>query len=481
MFKIGEILKAVNGKLVYGCRDIEVGDISIDSRTIKKGDTFIAIKGNNFDGHDFIEQALRKDCSCVIRGAGERGTRGEGRKTKKEKPGVSVIEVKDTIKALGDIARYQRQKINMPVIAVTGSAGKTTVKDMISWVLSKKFNVLSNEGTENNHIGLPLALINATPMHDMAVLELGTNHPGEIEYLAKVCQPNIGIITNIGPAHLEYFGSLSGVLKEKYALIRNLKKPYIAILNADDKLLKKRIYRKSIKPAVFGFSIHNKSDFSAFNIKYHSGKLEFCSGSFLTGSKKWRDRAGEKANKIYNFRLNTLGYNNVYNALSAIATAIIFGMGYKDISSRLSSFTLPAGRLNYIVVNNIRFIDDTYNSNPLSMKYALDALGSVKIKGRKIFVMGDMLELGSLKESFHYQVGRDVVKICDALVTVGKLSAFAADAAMAYGLGNKNIFICNSPAEAGDILVKKISPDQEDLVLVKGSRGMKMEEIFRVK
>ncbi len=480
MFKIGEILKAVNGKLVYGCRDIEVGDISIDSRTIKKGDTFIAIKGNNFDGHDFIGQALSKGCSCVIREAG-------GRKTKYERPGtaderrvISVMEVKDTIKALGDIAGYQRQKINMPVIAVTGSAGKTTVKDMVSWVLSKKFNVLSNEGTKNNHIGLPLALINATLAHDMAVLELGTNHPGEIEYLAKVCQPNIGIVTNIGPAHLEYFGSLSGVLKEKYTLIRNLKKPYIAILNADDKLLKKRIFRKSIKPAVFGFSIQNKSDFSAFNIKYHSGKLEFCVGSLLTNSKKWRDRAEKKANKIYNFRLNTLGYNNVYNALAAIATAIIFGMEYKDISSRLSSFTLPAGRLNHIVVNNIRFIDDTYNSNPLSMKYALDVLGSVKIKGRKIFVMGDMLELGSLKESFHYQVGRDVVKICDAFVTVGKLSAFAADVAIACGLGNKNIFTCNTPAEARDILVKKIFPNQDDLVLVKGSRGMKMEEIFKL-
>lgn len=480
MFKIGDILKAVNGKLVYGCRDIEVSDISIDSRTIKKGDTFIAIKGNNFDGHDFIGQALRKGCSCVIRGAGERGARDEGRKTKKEKLGVSVIEVKDTIKALGDIARYQRQKINMPVIAVTGSAGKTTVKDMISWVLSKKFNVLSNEGTKNNHIGLPLALINATPMHDMAVLELGTNHPGEIEYLAKVCQPNIGVITNIGPAHLEYFGSLSGVLKEKYTLIRNLKKPYIAILNADDKLLKKRVYRKSIKPAVFGFSIQDKSDFSAFNIKYHSGKLEFCTGLFLRDSKKWRNRAVEKANKIYNFRLNTLGYNNVYNALAAIATAIIFGMEYKDISFRLSSFTLPAGRLNYIVVNNIRFINDTYNSNPLSMKYALDALGSVKIKGRKIFVMGDMLELGSLKESFHCQVGLDAVKICDVFIAVGKLSASAADAAKAVGLSNKNIFTCNSPAEARDILVKKILPNQEDLVLVKGSRLMKMEEIFRV-
>ncbi len=473
MFQISEILKAVKGELVCGCEHMEAGGISIDSRAIKRGNTFIAIKGNNFNGHDFIEQAVRKGCGCVIREAESAQQNcktillrrdlakikdfGGGRR-------IAVIEVKDTIKALGDIARYQRQKINMPVIAVTGSAGKTTVKDMISWVLFKNFNVLSNEGTKNNHIGLPLTLMNANASHDMAVLELGTNHSGEIEYLANVCQPNIGIITNIGPAHLEFFGDVNGVLKEKYTLIRNLKKPYIALLNADDKLLKKKMPEKSIKTAFWSFSIKDKSDFFASNIKYQSGKLEFCVNSAGTNS----------------FKLNTPGYNNIYNALAAIAIARIFGMGYKEIASRLAVFHFPVGRLNFIKFNNIRFINDTYNSNPLSLQHALDTLAGLNIKGRKIFVMGDMLELGSLKEKFHAQAGRLAVKNCDIFITVGKLSNIAASAAKSSSFGNKNIFSCNFSHEARDILFDKIAPNQDDIVLVKGSRGMKMEEIFKV-
>ncbi len=482
MFTINQILKAVKGKLVCGCEHMEAGDISIDSRTIKRGDIFIAIKGNNFDGQDFIDQAVLKGCSCVIRAAGERranddglvtknegpGTSGERRVAKDQGRGIAVIEVKDTIKALGDIARYQRQKFNLPVIAVTGSAGKTTVKDMISWVLSKKFNVLSNEGTKNNHIGLPLTLTNTCAKHDMAVLELGTNHPDEIAYLARVCQPNIGVITNIGPAHLEYFGDLKGVLKEKYALIRNLKKPYIALLNADDELLKRKVIQKTGKPVVFGFTIKDKSDFYADNIKSHLGKLEFRV-----------NRAS--SDKIKNFRLNTAGYNNIYNALSAIAIARIFGMEYKEISLRLATFNFPAGRLNFIKFNNIRFINDTYNSNPLSLRHALDTLGSLNIKGRKIFVMGDMLELGNLRQEFHAQAGRLAAKICDVFITVGKLSNIAADAAKSRGFNNKNIFICSTSEEAREILFNTIVCNEDDIVLVKGSRGMKMEEIFRMK
>jgi len=469
MFKIGEILRAVKGRLVSGCEDMEAGNISIDSRTIGKGDIFIAIKGDKFDGHDFIDQVVLEGCSCVVREARRRRTKDEGRRTKDEKRAVAVIEVKDTIKALGDIARYQRQKFNMPVIAVTGSAGKTTVKDMISWVLSKKFNVLSNEGTKNNHIGLPLTLINAGVKHDLAVLELGTNHPDEIAYLAGVCRPNIGVITNIGPAHLEYFGDLEGVLKEKYALIRNLKKPCIALLNADDELLKKKIIQKRKKgnPIIFGFTINDKSDFYADNIKLHSGKLEFRVNQL-------------SSDKIQNFRLNTPGYNNIYNALAAIAAARIFGMEYKEISLRLAAFNFPAGRLNFVKFNNIKFINDTYNSNPLSLRYALDTLGSLNIKGRKIFVMGDMLELGNLKGEFHAQAGCLAAKICDIFITVGELSNIAASAAKSSSFGNKNIFSCNFSHEARGILFDKIVPNQDDIVLVKGSRGMKMEEVFKV-
>ena len=452
MFTVNELLKATKGKLISGKRNASIAGISIDSRTIKPNEAFIAIKGNNFDGHDFIEEVIEKGAGAVIVQS----------HVPRNRPHVkaSIIVVKDTVKALGDIARFQRDKFDIPVIAVTGSNGKTTTKDMIAWVLSDKSNVLKNIGTKNNHIGLPLTLINLDSAYDFVVLEVGTNHFGEVGYLANICQPNIAVLTNIGPSHLEHFRNLDGVFKEKFRLIKYLKKPFISILNADDRFLKKVPVRKTNKPVIFGFSIKNRSDFSASDIKVINGKTEFL------------------VNKKYGFTLNTIGYYNIYNALSAIAIGRIFGMEYKNLSLRLSVFDFPQSRLNVVKFNNIKFIDDTYNSNPNSLALALDALSNISAAGRKIFVMGDMLELGSNKELFHRQAGRKAAKVCDVLITVGNLSKIAARVARKQGFNTKNIFTCESTLEARDILLNKISPDSTDVVLVKGSRSMKMEEVF---
>lgn len=472
MLKVSEILKATRGKLICGSPGSLIRGISIDSRTLKPGNAFIALKGSNFDGHNFINEAIGRGANCII---GEfksihkvlqpfvlqDGPLGKNKKRKFSKGQLTFIEVKDTQEALGDIARFNRNKYDIPVIAVTGSAGKTTLKEMLARILSRRFNVLSNEGTKNNHIGLPLALSKANSGHDLAVLELGTNHFGEIANLAKICQPNIGVITNIGPAHLEYLNNLAGVCREKYALIDNLKQPRIAVLNADESLLRKKILKKSKPPVIFGFSIKQKSEFWASEIKYRCAKLEFC------------------INKKYRFKLNTLGYNNIYNAAAAIAVARILGMGYNDISSSLADFSFPQGRLNLITSNNIMFIDDTYNSNPLSLRQALGALDGLKIKGRKIFIMGDMLELGRLEESFHFQAGLEAAKVCNIFMAVGERSKSAAGAARSYGLAIENIFTCRTSREARDILINKISPKKDDIVLIKGSRAMKMEEILR--
>jgi len=513
MFKVNELLKATQGKLINSLQDIVIKDISIDSRTIKKGEAFIAIKGNNFDGHDFIDEAIRKGASCIITEAQDKEyTTGNTLHAARK---IALIEVKDTQKALGDIATFKRKKFDIPIIAITGSNGKTTVKEMIAWILSKRFKVLKNEGTKNNHIGLPLTLLNLNSGYEIAVLEIGTNHFGEVSYLSRICQPNIGIITNIGPAHLEYFKDLKGVFKEKYSLITNLKKPYIAILNADDGLLK-GVIKKIKTPAILGFSTKNQSDFFGTDIKNHNGKIEFLvkavrnityfgsrkkisNGTNLknkftptplekaTAVKPWMNRdvllAKPETNKatpvkVWRFTLKTLGYYNIYNALAAIALARIFGMEYKDIASRLSSFEFPQSRLKFIKSNHIKFIDDTYNSNPTSLKQALDALHNLKTKGRKILVMGDMLELGSRKKTFHYQAGRYAARVCDTIITVGELSKLAAAAARFYGFDVKNIFTCKSCNEARGILFNKIYPKEDDIVLVKGSRLMKMEEIF---
>jgi UDP-N-acetylmuramoyl-tripeptide--D-alanyl-D-alanine ligase len=265
MFKIDELLVATKGRLVKGRQDtLLIGGVSTDSRTIKESQAFIAIKGDNFDGHDFIDEALEKGTSCII---------AEGGSKKAQTKDVNFIEVKDTLKALGDIARFHRRKFNIPVIAVTGSNGKTTTKEMIARVLAKKLNVLKNEGTKNNQIGVPLTLLNLNASHDIAVLEIGTNHFGEVEYLTRICRPNIGVITNIGLAHLEFFKDLEGVFKEKYSLIEKLEEPYLAILNADDKLLKKQVQKISKKPFIVGVGIRNRSDFFASGVKMIKDKV----------------------------------------------------------------------------------------------------------------------------------------------------------------------------------------------------------------
>jgi UDP-N-acetylmuramoyl-tripeptide--D-alanyl-D-alanine ligase len=453
MFKVIELLKAVRGKFMCGDINTSIKGISIDTRTIKRQEVFIAIKGLKYDGHNFINRAIKKGAKAII-------AESIGKLDKDLLRNITVIKVKDTVITLGDLARFHRQKFNIPIIVITGSNGKTTTKEMLFWVLTKNFKVLKNYGTKNNHIGLPLTLLELNHTFDMAVLEAGTNHPGEIDYLAGISSPNIAIITNIGPAHLEYLKDLNGVFQEKISLLNHLKKPYIAILNSDDQLLNRISKRKGKKSFILGFGMQNKTDFFATEVKNLSARPEFL------------------VNQNRRFTLKTPGSCNIYNALAAISIARIFGMDYKDIADRLSTFSLPENRLNLIKLDNIRFINDTYNSNPSSLKQALDVLDKFQITGRKIFVMGDMLELGSYGKSFHRMAGERVAHICDVFITVGRLSKFAADTAGRNGFNKRNIFTCESTQEAKGVLFNKILPGPDDVVLVKGSRSMKMEEIF---
>ncbi len=479
MFRINQLLEATGGKLLNRAGAEDIGGISMDSRTIKPQEAFIAIKGVNFDGHDFIAEAVKKGASAVIVHNVHQFTVHSSRCLKKKVP---VIKVKDTTKALGDIARFWRKKfLHIPVIAVTGSNGKTTTKEMVSCLLSKKFRVLKSEGTKNNHIGLPMALLGLNSSHDIVVLEIGTNHFGEVDYLSRICRPNIGIITSIGPSHLEYLRNLEGVFREKYSLIKNLEKPYIAILNADDVLLRRKVLNRTQKPLTVGFGLKNRCDFQALDIQTMGGRgLGFSiKGKYKFTPLDRRSKIDDTCRRLTRFTLKTSGYYNIYNALSAIITARLFGIGYSDIATLLADFDFPRGRLKFIEIKNIKFIDDTYNSNPLSLKQALNALKSFKAKGRKIFVMGDMLELGSYADTFHYQAGEEAVECCDIFITVGKLSMTAARAAGDCGFNKKNIFISDDSVCARDILYKRVSLNKDDIVLVKGSRAMKMEEVFK--
>jgi UDP-N-acetylmuramoyl-tripeptide--D-alanyl-D-alanine ligase len=453
VFRVDEIIQATKGRLIQGSLAGKIAGISTDTRRIKPQEAFLAIRGKNFDGHNFIAKSIKAKVSCII--------------VEKEPAfllprKLAVVKIKDAVLALGDIARYQRQKINLPVIAVTGSNGKTTTKDMIAWVLSGNAQVLKNEGTKNNQIGLAQTLIQLTPKDSFAVVEIGTNHFGEVDYLAKIARPNIGIITNIGSSHLEFLNDLKGVAKEKTALMSNLTKPAITLLNADDKLLRGFIQHKLKGRQIFSYGIHEKSDFRACGIKLKNNRVEF------------------KVNSKFKFELSTLGDYNVYNAMSAIAVGRILGLSYRLMQERLSKFKFPKGRLNLVKLRGLRFIDDTYNSNPLSLQVALAALKSSGCAGRKILIMGDMLELGKQKELLHRQIAWSITNTCDRLIAVGGLARITALAAEKNGMKAKHIFCCANARQARDLLFKKISAQANDLILVKGSRSMRMEEVLGI-
>lgn len=451
MFTVDELIRATGGKLCAGSIDARIKGISIDSRKVKKQEAFLALKGDNFDGHDFISQAIKNGASCVIKEAG---------KGKFKSASCVCLEVKDSIKALGDVASHHRRKFDIPLIAITGSNGKTTAKEMISWVLSKKFEVLKTEGTKNNHIGLPLTLLGLQPCHQAAVVELGTNHFGEIKNLASICQPNMGLITNIGPSHLEHFGNVEGVLREKYSLTENLSSPAILLLNADDRLLRKKLISRQKSGSALGFGINPKSDFRITELERVKQGIRF------------------RVNSRRRIILPTIGAHNVYNALAAVGCARILGLGYDEIAERLSNFVFPSGRLKLRKFDSAQFIDDTYNSSPASLKHALYALEDFPALGSKIVIMGDMMELGEDKKEFHYQAGKHIARVCDKFIAVGKLSKIAAAAARQSGFDTENLYSCASADQARELLFRRINPKKEDVVLIKGSRAMKMEKIF---
>ncbi len=447
MFSIKEIIKATQGALLSGKGSIKIKGVSIDSRTAKPGDVFIAIKGEKFDGHDFIAQVIRKSAAALV----------VSESIKISDKRIPVIRVDDTTKALGSLARFHRDRFSIPVIAITGSAGKTTTKEMVAAVLKTQYKVLKNIATENNHVGVPLTLLRIKKSHEAVVVEFGTNHFGEIRRLTFIANPTAAILTNIGESHLGFLKNLQGVFREKYDLVESMRKPSSVLYNCDDPYLRK-IKAKNSGHRLIRFGIHGECN-------YRAGSIEIKDNTFLQF----------KVNNARTFCLRTPAAHNVYNALAAVSCADLFKVRYKNIQKALQRFRFPPGRLSVQKFGSYHVIDDTYNANPISFRSAIGALNNFNTCGRKILVCADMLELGGESKRLHESIGNLVADSpLDCVVTVGRNSRFISQMAKKK---NKKLEVhhCTSFEAAQNRLKNYLQP--KDIILVKGSRDMHMERM----
>lgn len=437
---IHDILTATNGKLIGNIDiDISIENFCTDSRNIELNSLYIPLIGEKFDGHDFIIDSFEKGSIISL----------TSKNISTDKP---LIFVEDTLKAFQDIARYHRLNKNIPVIALTGSVGKTTTKDMLHAVLSKKYNVLKTEGNFNNHIGVPKTLLRLDN-HNMAIIEMGMNHSGEMSILSQIACPNLAIINNIGYSHIGNLGSRENILKAKLEITEGLATDGKLLINNDDDFLNKLNNDNLIK-----FGINNDSDFNAYDIKIDDTTTKF---------------KVDFSSQTYDFILPLPGEHFVYNALVAITVGNIYGISPTDMVNALANMTFTKMRMDIIEKNSIKFINDAYNASPDSMKASLNSL--IAIKGnRKIAVLADMLELGEFSKPIHFEIGNSIDKEkIDYVWAYGNDSIEIINGALNNGIKNAKFF------NDKELLIKELKEmlQPNDCVLIKGSRGMKMDEV----
>jgi UDP-N-acetylmuramoyl-tripeptide--D-alanyl-D-alanine ligase len=419
---------------------------SIDSRTIQPGELFFAVKGERLDGHDYVHQALERGAvSAVVR------------KDQLARFAVKtcLLAVDDTLVALQKLASAVRRLWGKPVVGVTGSAGKTTTKEAIAHVLASRFRVFKSEGNLNNHFGLPLMLLKLQPEHEVAIIEMGMSHAGEIAALAKIAQPDIGVVTVVAPVHLEFFDSLAGIARAKYELIEALPHNGTAVLNADDEYVSQ--FGRDFKGKVIFYATQKPADVRAENIESRGAD-----GSvFDLVVRGHSERAA----------LQLVGAHNIHNALAAAAVGVERGIPLKDVVASLATLAPADKRGQVVQVGNIKVVNDCYNSNPKALEAMVDALAAMPAK-RRIVVAGEMLELGPSGDQMHRAAGRYIgEKKIDVLIGVRGLASPMVEAAKASGTHAE--FLA-TPEEAGEWLARE-SKDG-DVVLLKASRGVKLEK-----
>lgn len=458
MFTVANLLVATGGTLLRGDAGVVCTGVSTDSRTLQPGDLFVALVGPRFDGHRFAAAAVERGASAVVIAEAQGAAVGRQLATAPARqPEVPLVAVADPLTALGDIAQAHRRRLTATVVAVTGSSGKTTTKELIATLLRRRYRVLSNEGTQNNLIGVPKTLLRARPEHQVIVVECGTNQPGEIARLTQIAQPQIGVITTLGPAHLEGLGSVEGVRREKRALLEGLAHPGTAVLNMDDPVLRQwlRELPDGVQPV--GYGCHPDAAIGATDPAFRNGTMQF------------------RINDRWPVTWSLLGRHNVANALAACSVARLFDVSWEEICEALRTVEPLRGRLCLVRVGRVTIIDDAYNANPLSVRRALEVLREFPTAGRRLFVFGDMGELGAAAPEWHRQVGHVAAQVAQVIVTVGELAALAADAARQHRPLDNGVYRCRGQAEAVERLRALLQPD--DVVLVKGSHASGMHRV----
>jgi UDP-N-acetylmuramoyl-tripeptide--D-alanyl-D-alanine ligase len=422
--------------------------VSTDTRTLEPRNIFFALRGDRFNGHDFIGTAIHRGASCaVVDGRWFRETDQSGHS-------LPLLVVDDTTVALGQIAHIHRKKFRIPVIAIAGSNGKTTTKDMVAGVLSTRYSVLKTEGNLNNQVGVPMTLLRMTRRHHVAVIEHGTNHPGELETLVQISEPTHAVITSIGREHLEFFSSLDGVAREEGTVFRHSR---FGFINADEPKIVKQAGKlaHSMRYGFKGPRLHVR------------GKITGTDEKGCVRLHIW----SQKYSIPFTISLNVPGTHNASNALTAAAVGIQFGITKKNIISALESFRASSKRMEILSVRMVTILNDTYNANPDSVLAALSTLSSITVPGKKIVVLGDMLELGDQSDHEHAKIGLEVAdRGFEYLLTYGPHSQCIFEASK---LGFAQHF--DDKSALMKTLYATLSPG--DAVLIKGSRGMKMEEV----
>jgi len=447
-FSLEELMKGSGGRLVSGSAAGELKGVSIDSRTLRSGEAFVAIRGHRLDGHDFCADALRKGAGALV--VADPATVPPTR-------AVPVILVDDTTLALQRLARFHRARFELPVVAITGSNGKTTTKELTAAVLSVRFRVLKSEGSLNNQWGVPLTLLRLAPEHEALVIEIGMSALGEIAALAAIAQPTIGVLTNIGPVHLEFLGSLEAVQKAKGELVRTIGPEGTVVLNADDPLV--LALAKEARGRVVTFGFEASAHVRARGVARDKSALAFTLVIGVSSAP---------------VSLPLAGRHNVSNALAAAAVGSLFGLAPREIAEGLGRARPAAHRLTWIDAGGTLILDDCYNANPSSVAAALETL--VEEPGvRTIAVLGDMLELGAAAEAAHLEVGRLAARLgVERLYGFGPLSRSTVSGARAAGL------LTAHAVSDLETLIEEIRREVQpgDRILIKGSRGMKMERIL---